>query len=194
MNRIEHWTGYWPSDDSFMQNTMEPYYRLRQNPKKIRKGKRILNAWRMELLFGHPGYSVSEGERTYLKLAEYVDRQFFSEWKAVRMIEYAGSHNLTLVMVPDPKVAGLEDRHYEHPEYKEIRELLFRHLGIDPESSEARRCQYVGRYDGKYVYSRSFDENGYPIIGPMTCIFDEDSYEFLHVTQFIVEAKAARNP
>ena len=26
MNRIEHWTGYWPSDESFMQNTMEPYY------------------------------------------------------------------------------------------------------------------------------------------------------------------------
>ena len=211
ISRIVHWTDSFPTDESFRNGMLADYLHLRKNPKEIRKGKRILNAWRLERMLWESGYretqeseTLTEEQQTHFSLVDAVDgpmgtandcnSKLFSEWKAVRMIEYAHSHGLTLTMVQNAETLYLLDLYSAHPEYKEIRELLFRHLGIEPESSEAKRCQYVGRYHGKYVYNQMYDEDGYPIVGPMTCIFDEDTYEFLHETQFIVETKAARNP
>lgn len=73
MNRIQHWTDRWPDDEHFMRVTMGNYYRLRHNPNKVRKGRRILNQMRLEYISWHSYHDWLE--KMNWKVNGIMDRQ-----------------------------------------------------------------------------------------------------------------------
>ena len=110
------------------------------------------------------------------------------------MLEHAEVKGLTVVILGDYRLNPFPHQVYVHAEYKEIREMILNKLNWEEGSQDALLIDYVGRYEGRYVYKQDISPDGRPLIGSMTCIFDKDSCEYLHETQFVVEAKAARTP
>lgn len=171
ISRIVHWTGQYPTDESFLKNTMEPYYRFRRHPLQVRKGARILNQMRLERVVWYsshtPDDEPSPEQQKRFELVEAVDgcpfewerryhpeddeSHLVSSWNMVRMLEHADSHGFHLQLVQDWKTCCVLDSYWRHPEYQEIRQVLTDYLGGLPEDKEAL-LQYVKRSQNGYLY------------------------------------------
>lgn len=164
-NRYRHWN-FCGTAEGFKEWYLATY-KNRMAEKKLSKGKRILNKYRLAFLEYRCNWEtiVKTPEMDYMfEIANSVDvehgyDQPIIEGVMCRALAHADTHGYTIEIVPDAQyiISKQCDGWKYHPEFKEIREraLAF----VKREMSEYNNAQYLGRWKGKYVYD-PFNENG----------------------------------
>ena len=160
-------------------------YKPRLAEKKLSKGKKILNRYRLAFLEYRCNWESIEKtpEMDYMfDIANAVDAEHgfdkpIAEGVMCRALAHADTHGYTIEIVPDSQyiISKQCDGWKYHPEFKEIRERALAFL--KKELPDYDNAEYLGRWKGKYVYE-PFNEEGqrlmecYPYI-----LLDKESEE-----------------
>ena len=93
-----------------------------------------------------------------------------------RALAHADTHNYTIEIVPDCVVCKRFDGWSYHPEFKEIRERAIDFM--KKEMPEYDNAEYIGRWNGKYVYSPFLNSGERLITGfPIYILLDKGTVE-----------------
>lgn len=182
-NRYMHWS-YGGTAEGFKEWYLATY-KNRLAEKKLSKGKRILNSYRLAFLEYRCNWKSVEKtpEMDYMfEIANAVDVEHgfdkpIAEGVMCRALAHADTHGYTIEIVPDSQYIMYKqcDGWKYHPEFKEIRERALAFL--KKELPDYDNAEYLGRWKGKYVYE-PFNEEGqrlmecYPYI-----LLDKESEE-----------------
>ena len=182
-NRYMHWS-YGGTAEGFKEWYLATY-KNRLAEKKLSKGKKILNKYRLAFLEYRCNWNIIEKtpEMEYMfEIANAVDVEHgydkpIAEGVMCRALAHADTNGYTIEIVPNAEYLIYKqcDGWKYHPEFKEIREraLAF----VKREMPEYNNAEYLGRWKGKYVYE-PFNEEGqrlmecYPYI-----LLDKESEE-----------------
>lgn len=164
-DRYMHWS-YGGTDEGFKEWYLATY-KNRLKEKKLSKGKRILNKYRLAFLEYRCNWKSIERTSELDYMSEIVNAvdvehgydQPIAEGIRCRALAHADTHGYTIEIVPDARCIfnrQLDGWKY-HPEYREIRERALAY--VKREMPEYNNVEYLGRWKGKYVYS-PFNEEG----------------------------------
>ena len=162
------------------------HYKNRLKEKKLSKGKRILNQYRLDFLHYRCDWQniQTTPEMEYMhEIANAVDAEHgfdkpISESVMCRALAHADTHGYTIELVPDSEcvISKRIDGWSYHPEYKEIRERALDFL--KKEMYPYDNAEYIGRWNGKYVYRPYLESGEELIIGfPRYILIDKNNVE-----------------
>ena len=183
-NRYMHWS--YGGDVEGFKRWYLTNYKNRLKEKKLSKGKKILNQYRLSFLEYRCDWKNIQRtpEMEYMhEIANAVDAEHgfdkpISESVMCRVLAHADTHVYTIELVPDSEcvISKRIDGWNYHPEYKEIRERALDFL--KKEMHPYDNAEYIGRWNGKYVY-RPYLESGEELITgfPRYILLDKDSVE-----------------
>ena len=184
-NRYMHWS--FDGDAEGFKRWYLAHYKNRLKEKKLSKGKRILNQYRLEFLEYRCNWQTVTDlppEAAYMhEIANAVDAEHgfdkpIAEGVMCRALAHADTHGYTIELVPDSDcvIAKTGIGYSYHPEFKEIRERALEFL--KKEMHPYDNAEYIGRWNGKYVY-RPYLESGEELVTgfPVYLLLDKDNVE-----------------
>ena len=184
-NRYMHWS-YGGTAEGFKEWYLKNY-KNRLKEKKLSKGKRILNKYRLEFLEYRCNWQTVTDltpEAAYMhEIANAVDAEHgfdkpIAEGVMCRALAHADTHGYTIELVPDSDcvIAKTDIGCSYHPEFKEIRERALNFL--KKEMYPYDNAEYIGRWNGKYVYRPYLESGEELIIGfPRYILIDKNNVE-----------------
>ena len=196
-NRYMHWS-YGGNAEGF-KKWYFTHYKNRLKGKKLSKGKRILNQYRLAFLEYRCDWQTVKDitpKQEYMhEIANAVDAEHgfdkpISESVMCRALAHADTHGYTIELVPDSDCAISKriDGWSYHPEYKEIRERVLKFIKEEDWMYDA--AEYIGRWAGKYVYLPYINSGEVPVVGLPHYIFvDNDNIEWFVDTEFQVKPR-----
>ena len=185
-NRYMHWSCQASPED--FKTWYLKHYRNRLKEKKLSKGKRILNRYRLAFLEYRCNWRdiTPTPEMDYMfAIANAVDAEHgfdapIAESVMCKALAHADTHGYTIELIPDAKYLIRKpcDGWKYHPEFKEIRMRALDFLKNNmPEYDNA---EYRGRWNGRYVYAPFCESGEVHVTGmPRYILVDKDSVEDL---------------
>ena len=175
------------------------HYKNRLKEKKLSKGKRILNQYRLAFLEYRCNWQTVTDltpEAAYMhEIANAVDAEHgfdkpIAEGVMCRALAHADTHGYTIELVPDSEcvIAKKDIGCSYHPEFKEIRERVLDFMEKEDWLYDA--AEYIGRWNGKYVYFPYLSSGEVPVVGlPHYILVDKENIDWFVDTEFEVKAR-----